>query len=561
MSHSQSCLVGLATLALLPPTALAQTAPDLAIVDVQVQGLDEDGLELGMTVRNESLVRTEPVTLQLQAVLATDDALVGPHEEVGRWDFTVDLARGETESFDVTVRPVITHDPACYDLLVGRLRFDPDIDTNPDDNLAAAPLTDCGDEGPPPDPPIAPVTPAGFELLETWFASELGIPDKLGGMELVDGGARLLVATRSNTFDSVVYAFDVVRGPSGRIVQLVTPRVAFDSRSDAPVRGPVGVGADLERDAEGRLVYPSWGENELRERPNDVELLYQPAERVVLPIPPTVNGLARSPQRDEWLVSVGFAPTLYLLPESDFLRYAARRFVDLETPAGGLAFVPRGPWEGDLFFTDWNAGVIRRLRVDPDTGFAIDAERGVAVNGTPNPVVELFAEGLGRGPWGLEFDSPRTNDLLVSTWTHGPDDRILLFSGIALGRASPVVEDLEYRVQFGRSLDVELLGTDADTPFLRYEILDELRLGRLEGDAPNLVYVPEVDVQFLEREEFRYVATDGTYTSDPAMVTIEVVPQVGCSGCSGAGAGSVPWWFLGLAALARRRRTPPRRVP
>ncbi|MEM6927767.1 MAG: hypothetical protein AAF602_12615, partial [Myxococcota bacterium] len=278
---------------------------------------------------------------------------------------------------------------------------------------------------------------------------------------------------------------------------------------------------------------------------------YLPAERVVLPLPPSIAGLTKLPQNGNWLISVGFGPSLYQLVDSDFLRYGARRFVDLDTSVGGLAHVPRGPWEGHLLFADWSDGEVRRLVTDAATGLPLDAETGLPTSGTANPIVEPFLGGLGRGPWGLEFD-PRTSDLLVTTWTHGEDDRLLIIDGTPFGRAAPIVEDVALSTLGTAPVTFELVGNDADTPVLRYILLDEPEFGRFDGSAPELTYVPEVEVLFREEEVVRYVATDGTYTSAPGTITIDVFPSVECGGCA-QGMPGAPVWLVAVGLLVRRR--------
>lgn len=77
-------------------------------------------------------------------------------------------------------------------------------------------------------------------------------------------------------------------------------------------------------------------------------------------------------------------------------------------------------------------------------------------------------------------------------------------------------------------VDVDLVGTDPDGDALTYAIVRPPNHGRLEGDAPNLRYVP--DLHFAGSDSFAFVVDDSP-TSVPAMtsaqaeVTMEVLPS------------------------------------
>jgi len=544
-------LAGLALLTAAPRLALAQAGPDLEVTAVTIEEVLDKGVDVAITVRNASLLPTGEIDVELRAWLSLDPSLERRHEEVGRWTVPLFLRRGDSLTVPLRIRGPFTHDPRCYPFLVGGLRFDAEIDSDPDDNLAVTDLAGCDEVDPPEESPrIEPDLPSGFVVQNTWWARDLGLPDRLGAMLIPPGSSRMLVVTAADTYDSAVYSLAITRNAAGRVTTLGDARREWDVATDDPVAGAIGIGAGLEIGDDGRLSYTTWGENELRERPYDPDRSFSPSERVVLNLDATVSGLTRSPQRDEWLVGTQPDGRLWLLPESDFLRYSTRAFATLDRPAGGLDFVPDGPWEGDLLYADWLSGEIRRIVVDDDTGYPFDALTGLPRPGTRDPIVETFARGFGRGPSGLEFDT-RTDDLFVSTWSHDGDDRIVQIHGEALQLDGPIVEDIELSTVSGEPVELRLLGFDADTPTLRYEILGELRLGELRGDPPDLVYEPTVNVLFSEKEIFGYVATDGTYTSEPGTITIDVFPRPEC-GCAQTGPSSL--WLLAVAGIAARRR-------
>ncbi|MEN0068258.1 MAG: Ig-like domain-containing protein [Myxococcota bacterium] len=532
--------------------AEAQPAPELSVIDVQLLGFDTEGIAFEVSVRNEGVTRTGPVQVQLDGLVAVDPDLQGPHEAAVRVSADLDLWVREVATLSYLAKPPFSHDPACFAYFGVRLLHDAETDTELDNNVATTPLQDCPSVVPPSvDPDLDPELPSAFPVERTFWASDLGIPGKLGGMLFSQDRRRLFVVAGSDTLDSSVYSLAVERDAAGRIRWLEDPVLEFSSIDDEAVSGPVGISAGLERGVAGRLLYPSWPENELRERPNDPTAGYAPSDRIVLRVDDAVSGLAQSPVLEDWVVSTLQDPKLHLLLESRVLRFRASTFAELPTPAGGLAFVPVGEWAGHLLYTDWSAGAIHRLAIDPDTGHPIDASTERPLLGTSKPFIAPFATGLGRGPWGIEFD-PVSHDLLVSTWTHGADDRILLIDGSRFGRSGPVVQDVEVSTSANRAVDIFLDATDADSTFLRYEVDAQPEFGRLEGEPPNLVYVPLTDVPWVARETFSYTVSDGTYTSRRATIAIAVIPGPAC-GC--ATPLSSPWnWGLGLLVLLVVRR-------
>jgi len=77
-------------------------------------------------------------------------------------------------------------------------------------------------------------------------------------------------------------------------------------------------------------------------------------------------------------------------------------------------------------------------------------------------------------------------------------------------------------------VDITLIGTDPDGDELAYSVVREPVHGALEGDAPNLIYVPHGN--FAGTDTFAFVVDDGpgsasAATSAPAEVTIDVLPE------------------------------------
>jgi hypothetical protein len=94
---------------------------------------------------------------------------------------------------------------------------------------------------------------------------------------------------------------------------------------------------------------------------------------------------------------------------------------------------------------------------------------------------------------------------------------------VSRGFHPPVAQDSRYTFRRSDSMAVPLVAFDPDFPFdtLSYSIERAPQRGTLTGDAPNLTYVPDADFVGIDAFEFR--ASDGTFESEPAVVTIEVI--------------------------------------
>src|SRR5690606_24399368 len=72
------------------------------------------------------------------------------------------------------------------------------------------------------------------------------------------------------------------------------------------------------------------------------------------------------------------------------------------------------------------------------------------------------------------------------------------------------------------SVDVTLVGSDAEGTPLSYTVVTPPQHGALEGTPPNLTYRPAAD--FNGSDSFTYTVSDGNSTSDPGTVTLQVAP-------------------------------------
>ena len=83
----------------------------------------------------------------------------------------------------------------------------------------------------------------------------------------------------------------------------------------------------------------------------------------------------------------------------------------------------------------------------------------------------------------------------------------------------PVVIDGEYEMpQSGGEVAILLLGRDDDGDQLEFEVTSKPEFGRLSGEAPELIFLPDSD--FPGKDSFEFKASDGKDASTIAMVVI-----------------------------------------
>jgi hypothetical protein len=94
---------------------------------------------------------------------------------------------------------------------------------------------------------------------------------------------------------------------------------------------------------------------------------------------------------------------------------------------------------------------------------------------------------------------------------------------VSRGFHPPEARDERYSYLRSAWKPVPLVAFDPDFPFdtLTYTITRAPLRGRLTGDAPNLVY--EADLDFVGIDSFEFRVSDGTFESEPAVVTVEVI--------------------------------------
>ncbi|HEX8205594.1 MAG TPA: Ig-like domain-containing protein [Solirubrobacteraceae bacterium] len=86
----------------------------------------------------------------------------------------------------------------------------------------------------------------------------------------------------------------------------------------------------------------------------------------------------------------------------------------------------------------------------------------------------------------------------------------------------PVAFGQDLVVKQNVSKRVTLTGSDANEDPLTFQIVTRPRRGKLSGQPPNLVYTPVAD--YLGPDQFTFTARDDEKDSEPAVVTLNVVP-------------------------------------
>ena len=90
------------------------------------------------------------------------------------------------------------------------------------------------------------------------------------------------------------------------------------------------------------------------------------------------------------------------------------------------------------------------------------------------------------------------------------------------GPAPPVADDLAVSGNQGNGFAINLSASDPSDSPLTYTVFDSPSNGTLSGNAPALTYTPNAG--FVGTDSFTYVASNSSFTSDPATVSIVVSP-------------------------------------
>jgi MYXO-CTERM domain-containing protein len=118
------------------------------------------------------------------------------------------------------------------------------------------------------------------------------------------------------------------------------------------------------------------------------------------------------------------------------------------------------------------------------------------------------------------------------------------------------VADPQWVDVVGEPAVLTLTGSDADGDPVTFAIASLPEQGTLTGEAPRVTYTPPEG--FQGTVSFTFTVSDGTSTSAPAIVTLQVgqeAPPGGCGCAAGtSGTSSLAFLLLGLLGLLGRRR-------
>ncbi|SED80322.1 choice-of-anchor L domain-containing protein [Jiangella alba] len=103
------------------------------------------------------------------------------------------------------------------------------------------------------------------------------------------------------------------------------------------------------------------------------------------------------------------------------------------------------------------------------------------------------------------------------------DSTVVIAAGTFEANHPPVADDQAVETTVDTPVDITLTGTDEDGDELSYELASEPENGTLSGEAPDLTYTPADG--YTGDDAFTFTVSDGTATSEPATVTIEVVEK------------------------------------
>ena len=117
------------------------------------------------------------------------------------------------------------------------------------------------------------------------------------------------------------------------------------------------------------------------------------------------------------------------------------------------------------------------------------------------------------------YNGPDSLTFSVSDGTLGSDLAVISITVTAVNDA-PVADAQQVSTDEDQALSVTLTGSDVDGDALTYSVSTAPAHGVLTGTAPDLTYTPDAD--FNGPDSFAYVASDGSASSLPALVTLAV---------------------------------------
>lgn len=252
---------------------------------------------------------------------------------------------------------------------------------------------------------------------------------------------------------------------------------------------------------------------------------------LLMPGDPALDQMVSDTSHDASALSFTFVPTTnvldfsYVFASEEYPEFANTPYNDVfaflvnghncaTTPDGqpvSVATINGGNPTGDP--ASHNPALFRDNSPDPSTGIApIDLQAdGLTV------VMHCSAE--------VTAHEANTISLAVADVGDGAMDTSVFIKADSLhANHAPTANAVSASGRHDSPIPVNLSGSDPDSDALTYQVTTAPSHGQLSGLAPDLTYTP--DAGYSGPDEFRYVVSDGSLTSDPATVSLNIAAPV-----------------------------------
>lgn len=123
-------------------------------------------------------------------------------------------------------------------------------------------------------------------------------------------------------------------------------------------------------------------------------------------------------------------------------------------------------------------------------------------------------------------DNYQGTDLIQFAASNGVYSSIAATVMLKVAPGTPSANSQSLTVAHNAAIPIILTGSDLSTPALSlsYVLLSNPLHGKLSGDIPNLVYMP--DENYQGSDSFQFTVGNGTHVSEPAAVMLQVSPGI-----------------------------------
>jgi hypothetical protein len=261
------------------------------------------------------------------------------------------------------------------------------------------------------------------------FALPSGVPAPLGDVLFSNDGNTLYILGNSEGGGSGVWQSSVTRDAAGNVTSLGAATNVFTSSSPS-----LDTSLEFRPGTSDTFFFRATGGQVGQRRPDGT------IDSVTVPGAVNFGGATFVPGSlpnagdllvGNWAGGQILTMSFTVNPDGTFSIGTPASYSNTQAGAtGDIHFVPTGAFVDDLMFTNWDAGTIGIVDIDPLTG--------TPVGGGGTPAITQFAHDLGVGPWGLEFD-PFSGNLFISNWAGSPADSFIQISGFAVPEPSTLL--------------------------------------------------------------------------------------------------------------------------